>query len=77
MRRSFFLLFGFLLACALTACGSSLTPEAVSTPTSLPAAPSRVSPESIPQICKCVLRFDHIGIEQGLSPKFRQRYLSG
>ncbi len=67
MRRSFFLLFGFLLACALTACGSSLTPEAVSTPTSLPAAPSCVSPESIPQICKCVLRFDHIGIEQGLS----------
>ncbi len=43
------------------------TPEAVSTPTSRPSAPSRVAPASLPQICKCVLRFDHISIEQGLS----------
>ena len=41
--------------------------KAVSTPTSHPAAPSRVAPASLPQICKCVLRFDHISIEQGLS----------
>ena len=67
MRRVFFLLFELLLACALTACGSSITPEAVSTPTNLPAAPSHVAPESIPAICNCILRFDHIGIEQGLS----------
>jgi ligand-binding sensor domain-containing protein/signal transduction histidine kinase len=26
-----------------------------------------VDPESLPQICNCVLRFDHISIEQGLS----------
>ena len=30
-------------------------------------APSRVSPASLPPICNCVLRFDHINIEQGLS----------
>jgi ligand-binding sensor domain-containing protein/signal transduction histidine kinase len=43
------------------------TLEAVATSTSRPPAPSRVSPASLPKICDCVLRFDHISIEQGLS----------
>ena len=43
------------------------TPVAVSVATSRPPAPSQVSPESLPQICNCVLRFDHISIEEGLS----------
>ncbi|HMD80795.1 MAG TPA: two-component regulator propeller domain-containing protein, partial [Anaerolineales bacterium] len=34
---------------------------------SRPLAPNRASDESLPQICNCVLRFDHISIEQGLS----------
>ena len=71
MKRSFPLFFGLLLVFLSASCGSMATPpstpEAASTPTSLPPVPSRVSPASIPQICKCVLRFDHIGIEQGLS----------
>jgi signal transduction histidine kinase/ligand-binding sensor domain-containing protein len=71
MKRSFCLFFGLLLALLSASCGGKATPpatpEAVSTPTSLPPAPSRVSPASLPQICKCVLRFDHISIEQGLS----------
>jgi len=41
--------------------------DTASAPTSPPPAPSRVSPESLPQICNCVLRFDHISIEEGLS----------
>src|SRR6266542_64993 len=79
MKRSFSVFFGLLLAFALASCGSgapSLStlfnsaqsePEAVSAPTSRPQVPSRVSPASLPEICNCVLRFDHIGIEQGLS----------
>ena len=81
MKQSLSLCLGLLLALLLASCGSlvssppALEPlgtaqtEAVSTPTSLPPAepPSRVSPASLPQVCKCVLRFDHISIEQGLS----------
>jgi ligand-binding sensor domain-containing protein/signal transduction histidine kinase len=37
------------------------------TPTNPPPAPDRISPAALPEICNCVLRFDHIGIEQGLS----------
>jgi ligand-binding sensor domain-containing protein/signal transduction histidine kinase len=36
-------------------------------PTSRPPAPPHVSPASLPEVCDCVLRFDRIGIEQGLS----------
>src|SRR6266540_2336858 len=71
MKPSFCLFFGLLLALFSASCGGGemppATPEAVSTPTSRPSAPSRVAPASLPQICKCVLRFDHISIEQGLS----------
>ena len=55
------------LALAPGASVDSTQDKAVPTPTSPPPAPSRVSPASFPQICKCVLRFDHISIEQGLS----------
>src|SRR5687767_800925 len=34
---------------------------------SRPLAPNRAPEESLPQICNCVLRFDHISIEHGLS----------
>jgi ligand-binding sensor domain-containing protein/signal transduction histidine kinase len=71
MKRSLFLFFGLLLALLVASCGGRVTPpapaEATAAPTSAPPAPSRVSPVSLPPICKCVLRFDHIGIEQGLS----------
>ncbi|NJC97296.1 MAG: GAF domain-containing protein [Anaerolineae bacterium] len=62
---------GLILVLMLAACGTGNTlpapPEADSAPTSLPPAPSRVSSASIPDVCNCILRFDHIGIEQGLS----------
>ena len=62
---------GLLFVIILTSCaglGTPLvTPEVTAAPTSHPPAPSRVSPQSLPQICDCVLRFDHISIEQGLS----------
>src|SRR5512144_2741961 len=41
--------------------------KVVSAPTSPPPAPGRVSPDPLPPICNCVLRFDHINIEEGLS----------
>lgn len=75
MRRSrqltFFRLLGFFLALTLASCGSGnplpAAPKADSTPTSLPEVPSRISPNSLPEICNCVPRFDHLGLEQGLS----------
>ena len=73
MQRIRWISFGLLLSFLLTSCGSGAqplaltTPEAVSAPTDTPPAPSHVSPASLPQICNCVLRFDHISIEQGLS----------
>ncbi len=75
MKRRLSLLLGLLLAVISASCGSRATPvdsaqdkaEAVSAPTSRPVAPSRVSRDSLPPICNCVLRFDRIGIEQGLS----------
>lgn len=75
MKRRLILFFGLFLSLALASCGGGFafldsmedTPEAVSVPTSRPPAPSRVAPESLPQICNCVLRFDHITIEDGLS----------
>ena len=72
-RRFAILLLGLLLTIATASCGSGARPTAapevtqeVSTPTNVPA-PSHVSPISLPQICNCVLRFDQISIEQGLS----------
>src|ERR1041384_5008377 len=72
-------LLGFFLLFMFTSCTGLGTPSAApapinltqdkvnSTPTSRPPAPSRVAPSSLPPICDCVLRFDRISIEQGLS----------
>ncbi|HSO11396.1 MAG TPA: two-component regulator propeller domain-containing protein [Anaerolineales bacterium] len=72
MNRAFsHLLMGFFFAFVLASCGSGnplpATPRADSAANSLPVAPNRVSPVSLPEVCNCVLRFDHISIEQGLS----------
>ncbi|HKY55133.1 MAG TPA: two-component regulator propeller domain-containing protein, partial [Anaerolineales bacterium] len=71
-------LLGLCVAFALVACGGINTSKAASdSPTTedrpvsalieRPLAPNRAPDESLPQICNCVLRFDHISIEQGLS----------
>src|SRR6266545_3744229 len=70
-------LLGFILLFVFTSCTGLGTPftapinsaqgKVNSTPTSRPPAPSRVAPASLPPICDCVLRFDRISIEQGLS----------
>src|SRR6266487_5881577 len=72
-------LLGFIFLFVFTACTGLGTPSAApapissaqdkvnSTPTSRPPAPSRVASASLPPICDCVLRFDRISIEQGLS----------
>jgi ligand-binding sensor domain-containing protein/signal transduction histidine kinase len=67
------LFFGLLLLFLLTSCGSGVNTPAPATavidsaPADRPLEPSHVDPGSLPQICNCVLRFDHISIEQGLS----------
>jgi ligand-binding sensor domain-containing protein/signal transduction histidine kinase len=69
--RSLFL--GLVLLLLLTSCGRGANTPATATaaidsaPTDRPMEPSHVAPASLPQICNCVLRFDHISIEQGLS----------
>jgi len=64
-------LLGLIVLFTLASCSGLGTPpatlEAGAAPTGLPPAPSHVSPQSLPQICDCVLRFDRISIEQGLS----------
>ncbi len=64
-------LIGLILALNLTACGGGLTPPATPTadsaPSSRPVAPNRALQTSLPEVCECVLRFDHLNIEQGLS----------
>jgi len=71
MKWIFSHLMGLFLAITLASCGNGNTlqaaPTADSTADSLPVAPSRVPPSSLPEVCNCVLRFDHISIEQGLS----------
>jgi ligand-binding sensor domain-containing protein/signal transduction histidine kinase len=71
MKQVFSQLFGLLLALALASCGNGntppATPKADSAPTSPPSAPNREQTIPLPNVCECVLRFDHIGIEQGLS----------
>ncbi|MGZ9221687.1 MAG: two-component regulator propeller domain-containing protein [Anaerolineales bacterium] len=63
---------GLLLALTVASCGGAITPPAppeaaTAAPTGPSSATDRVSPASLPPICNCVLRFDHISIEQGLS----------
>ena len=74
VKRIFRVLSGVFLALSLTACGSGITPPA--TPkvdparNNRPVIPSRELPNSVPslpEVCDCVLRFDHLNIEQGMS----------
>jgi ligand-binding sensor domain-containing protein/signal transduction histidine kinase len=82
MKRRLSLFFGLFLALILASCNGatfSLTPE-VTLQAPAPTASqtpisSRVSATSLPPICNCVLRFDHIGIEQGLSQSSVQAIL--
>ncbi|HJS18354.1 MAG TPA: two-component regulator propeller domain-containing protein [Anaerolineales bacterium] len=71
MKQSFTRYWGLILSFTLAACAGLSTPppqpEAAAAPTSPVSAPARVSPRSLPQVCDCFLRFDHISIEQGLS----------
>ena len=71
VRRIFLHLVGFMLVLALTACGSGLTlpptPKADLARNNRPVIPNRELQKSIPEVCDCVLRFDHLNIEQGLS----------
>jgi len=79
MKRAFAHLMGLILVFALVSCGSGNTPPAAPTSfdsaqdkadsaaNSLPEVPSRVPPNSLPEVCNCVLRFDYLSIEQGLS----------
>lgn len=71
-------LLAFWLALTLTACGSGISlpvaldtarykPQADPAPSSRPVIPSRELQESLPEVCECVLRFDHLTIENGLS----------
>ena len=64
-------LWGLLFIVILASCAGMGTPsttlEPTVAPTNRPPALSRVAPASLPEICNCVLRFDHISIEQGLS----------
>src|SRR5690349_20853221 len=79
MKRSFCLFFGLLLVLILASCTGSVTlppatasfgsaqDKTVPTKNSHSSFLDYGSPNSLPQVCNCVLRFDHIGIEQGLS----------
>jgi ligand-binding sensor domain-containing protein/signal transduction histidine kinase len=62
---------GIFILLLQVSCGGRATPQAAQeadlASISRPPAPNRVLAESLPEICNCVLRFDAIGIEQGLS----------
>jgi len=64
-------IFVLCIVFALSACGmmepSPTAPGPDSGPISRPPVLSLTSNESLPQICNCALRFEHISIEQGLS----------
>jgi ligand-binding sensor domain-containing protein/signal transduction histidine kinase len=83
MKRLRTLLSGIVLTFVLASCGGGAPSEPV-TPTQIQTVPapadrppkvSRVPPGSLPQICNCVLRFDHINIEEGLSQSSVQAIL--
>lgn len=74
VKRIFRLLLGAFLALAFTACGGgitlSATPQTDSARNSRPVIPSRELKKTVPsppEVCDCVLRFDHLNIEQGMS----------
>jgi len=43
------------------------TPQVDSASSSRPVLPNRELQKSLPEVCDCVLRFDHLNIEQGMS----------
>ncbi|MDQ3005012.1 MAG: hypothetical protein M3R47_06465, partial [Chloroflexota bacterium] len=71
LKRTLPRIIGLCIIFALAACAmrepSPTAPGPDSIPTSRSPAPSFTSDASLPQICNCVLRFEHISIEQGLS----------
>src|SRR5258706_6324818 len=71
VKRIFLRAATLLLTLYLSACTSGLalpaTPTAVSETNSRPLAPTRELQTALPDVCDCVLRFDHLNIEQGLS----------
>src|SRR4030095_11952984 len=71
VKQIFRLLLGIFLALTFTACGSGIalpaTPQVDSAPNSRPIIPNRELQKSLPEVCDCVLRFDHLNIEQGMS----------
>src|SRR5687767_12140511 len=75
MKRLRSLFLGLTLAFVVASCASAPTPgpvdptavQAVATPTDRAPVTNQVPPASLPQICNCVLHFDNISIEQGLS----------
>ncbi|MCC6300367.1 MAG: GAF domain-containing protein [Anaerolineales bacterium] len=55
---------------AQSSCTATKTPQTAHQPAPTAdtfSVPRQVAPESLPEICNCILRFDAIGIEQGLS----------
>src|SRR5678815_2357792 len=71
VKRIFPHVLGLILALNLAACGGGLTPPATPTadsaPSSRPVTANRELQTALPEVCNCVLRFDHLNIEQGLS----------
>ncbi len=67
--RRIVLTIAILLLAASASCGGGTTPlptlQVDSAPNSRPPAPNRDT--SLPEICECVLRFESLSIEQGLS----------
>ena len=62
---------GILLLLGTASCAGGIppliTPQADSAADSRHPTPNREAEPSLPEICNCVLRFDSISIEQGLS----------
>ena len=76
MKRRRVLLVGLLLVILSASCAGGGSPAAsrpsgsaedLVVSTSVPLPLSQVPANSLPQICNCILRFDHISIEDGLS----------
>src|SRR5215831_16718808 len=71
VKRFFTCILGFTLTLSLLSCTNGLAPPAAPTADSVsdsrPVGPSRDLTKSLPKVCDCVLRFDRLNIEQGLS----------
>jgi len=66
-RRAIICLLIFILASCSGGTVPQATPTAGAEPTSRPPVSNRSDPTSLPDVCNCFLRFDQIGIDQGLS----------